>query len=165
MNAEIYKIISITGFILAAVMFIASVILFFKLNIQKVIGDLTGKTARKAIQNIREQNSQTGNKAYKPSPVNIKRGKLTDKISPSGRLIEKGNDMLKVSTGTEKIYTQELSGQDKMESLDEASADTEVLDITQQLGMISESSSGHESDMQAVLELDITFLHTDEVIL
>lgn len=66
--------------IIAAVFFIAAVALFFALDIPRVIGDLTGRTAKKEIANIRAQNLSGGPKAYRPSTVNRQRGKITEKI-------------------------------------------------------------------------------------
>ncbi len=87
MSIELLQTLSKVFFAISGVLLATSVALFFLLEIKKVVGDVTGSTARKAIENIRQQNEQTGNKAYKPSPVNKSRGKVTDKISKSGHLI------------------------------------------------------------------------------
>lgn len=92
------------AFIAAAVIFLVAVALFFLLDIPKVFGDVTGYTARKAIKNIREQNEITGDKAYKPSPVNAARGKVTDKISVYGTVDEKVDENIYgVAVGTSKL--------------------------------------------------------------
>ena len=83
MSYEIYyNVFFIGGLVLAGIMLVVSVLLFFLLNIPHVFGDLTGRNARKAIENIRNQNASSGDKLYKTSAVNRERGKLTDKISP-----------------------------------------------------------------------------------
>ena len=79
------------------------------MKIPKVLGDLTGRTARKAIENIRNQNENSGDKTHGPSDVNKERGKLTDKISPSGRLVKGRTDALGGMFKTAKIGTQRLS--------------------------------------------------------
>ena len=56
MTYDIYRLIFIVGAIACAVMFVVSVILFITLKIPNVIGDLTGRNAKKAIENIRKQN-------------------------------------------------------------------------------------------------------------
>lgn len=48
--AGVYGIISMIGFILAIVFFVAAVILFFIFRIDRVIGNLTGMNARKAMK-------------------------------------------------------------------------------------------------------------------
>lgn len=151
MTYEEYRYVFIGAAILCIVMLIVSVILFIVLRIPKVIGDLSGATARKAINYIREQNEKTGEKAYKSSAVNIERGRLTDKISQSGRLIKRGN-----SSGlgmlTEKISTQPLS--DETTVLDNGISDeTTVLSVRGREEMIFE------------IEFDITYIHTDEIII
>ena len=56
MTIEFLQYISIGSYIAAAVLLAAAVVLFFVLNIPAVIGDLTGRTARKAIEDIRNRN-------------------------------------------------------------------------------------------------------------
>ena len=51
MTYEIYHWIFIGGAILAGLMLALTVLLFFRYRIPRVIGDLTGSTARKAIAN------------------------------------------------------------------------------------------------------------------
>ena len=112
MSYEVFRYIFIIGLALCCVMFLASVVLFFVLNIPKIINDLSGRTAKKAIQGIREQNEKTGNKSYQVSQVNRERGKLTDKISPSGRIVGKNpSSQLGYSVETAKIagITEETS--------------------------------------------------------
>ena len=110
MTVELLKTLSLAAYIIAGVLFLIAVALFFLLDILKVYGDISGRTAKKAIEAIRLQNESTGNKAYKPSAVNAKRGKLTDKITPSGRL-KKFTDGLPISVGTEKFQTSKLMPQ------------------------------------------------------
>ena len=108
MTYEIYRYIFLGGAILTGIMFVVSVLVFFLLKIPTVIGDLTGANARKAIEHIRNQNEYTGDKTSRISQVNRERGKLTDKISPSGTLIKNPSHSLFGATGTEKISTQRL---------------------------------------------------------
>ena len=85
-----------------------AIALFFLLDITKLFGDVTGSNARKAIEIIRQQNEKSGDKAYKPSPVNMSRGKLTDKISPSGYFEYKATE-IGVNVGTQKLPTTDLT--------------------------------------------------------
>ena len=104
---ETYTIIFYIGVALCAVFLAITLILFFKYNIIGIIGDRSGSNARKGIENIRNQNRATGNKAHKPSHVNLERGKVTDKISKSGNLVPAG-ESVGVSVGTEKFHTGKL---------------------------------------------------------
>lgn len=105
-SVEMLQNLSTGAIVAAAVFFVAAVILFFLLDIPKVIGDITGATARREIENIRQQNEQSGDKAYKSSPVNRNRGKITDKISPSGQLIQRETNPYGVSVGTADLESR-----------------------------------------------------------
>ena len=56
MTYEMYRYVFLGGAIASGLMFAVSIVLFFTLKIPKVISDLTGRTARKAIEDIRLQN-------------------------------------------------------------------------------------------------------------
>ena len=127
MSVEQLQTLSLVSYIIAGVLVLAAIALFFLLDIKKVIGDVTGATARKAINTIREQNEASGDKAYKPSPVNAARGKLTDKISPSGRL-QPQTAGIGGSPGTEKFDTTKLMPPiEETTVLDNTVSDTTVL--------------------------------------
>ena len=152
MSYEIYRYIFIGAAILCGVMLAVSVFLFFFLKIPKVIGDLTGSTARKAIEEIRQQNESSGHKVYKTSLVNQERGKLTDKTSPSGNLYPAETDPLGGAMATEKIGTEQLNY---------------AGDCTELLSDIGSEETSVLSDMTIdtfVIEHEITFIHTNEMI-
>ena len=169
MTYEIYRYIFLGGAILAGIMFAVSVLVFFLLKIPNVIGDLTGANARKAIENIRNHNESTGDKTYQSSQVNRERGKLTDKISPSGRIIKDPSHSLHGAMGTEKISTQQLHPED-------VTNETTVLtgDLTggNETTVLSHEAPANETTVlnvqtfsnAFVIEYEITYIHTDEVI-
>ncbi len=64
-------------YVVAAVAAAVAVFLWFKLKIPSVIGDLSGRTARKSIAKTRAHNEKTGNKSFKSSATNVNRGMLT----------------------------------------------------------------------------------------
>ena len=151
-------------------------VVFILLKIPKVISDLTGATARKAIKNIREQNEASGDKAYKVSAFNEARGKLTDKISPSGNVVQQYQAQMR-GIDTTKINTQELQ-------VDEAANQTSVLDQYNETSLLSNEGVGETSilaaseqtygetsvlspvvaDVTFCIEFEITYIHTTEVI-
>ena len=53
--ATIYNIMLYGGLALAVIFAVTAIVLFFTLNIPKAIGDVTGSTARKKIEEIREK--------------------------------------------------------------------------------------------------------------
>lgn len=83
MSANAWFIIAIVGFSLSGIALAAAVILFFKLDIPSVIGDLTGRTVAREIKAMRETNASSGDKRFRPSAVNLERGTLTEKVADS----------------------------------------------------------------------------------
>lgn len=191
MTYDVYMMIFEVGRILAILMFVVSLILFFALKIPAVIGDLSGATARKAIENIRNQNEESGEKAYKSSAVNKERGKLTDKISPSGSLHSKPSDKLGFGMKTEKISTQRLDSEDAGETtvlsatdettvLSSNAGETEVLneapaynettllspDMMNVPGTVDFGDTSELPPLPGFFEIEqeITFIHTQEII-
>ena len=173
MTYDIYRYIFFGGAGLAGLSLIIAVILFFVLKIPSVIGDLTGSTARKAIENIRNQNESSGDKTYKSSAVNRERGKLTDKITPTGTLIKNPTDLMGGAMATTKIGTQQLAAEAQQayetSLLEEnGSNETTVLNtsgagettVLEQTAV--EQGAGNTNIF--VIEYEITFIHTDEVI-
>ncbi|MCC8072795.1 MAG: hypothetical protein LIO62_01535 [Clostridiales bacterium] len=86
MSAQTYLIISIVAFAVAGVLFLLAVFLFIKFNIPRIIGDLSGKTAKKSIAKIRSENEKKGKKSFRPHPIASDRGQITEKIRKSEKL-------------------------------------------------------------------------------
>ena len=173
MSYEMYRYIFLGALIACGIFFVVAVILFFTLNIPKVISDLTGRTARKAIENIRMQNEQSGDKTYQSSAVNLERGKLTDKISQSGRLVPR--DVTPFGTGviTEKISTMELEQTaGETDVLSQPTGETDVLTpiagetdvLAPVAGETDVLAPAEQSAQVFAVEYEITFIHTNEVI-
>ena len=169
MTYELYRYIFIGGAVLAGIMLVASVLIFFLLKIPHVLGDLTGRNARKAIENIRNQNESSGDKVYKTSPVNRERGKITDKISPSGSLMRNPSGILGGAMATEKISTQELPPEET--TVLDATNETTVLDTANETTVLN-SEAGETTVLDAQpdaapvfqIEYEITYIHSEEVI-
>lgn len=174
MTYEMYRYLSLGAAIACAIMVVVSVVLFFTLQIPKVIGDLTGRTARKAIEDIRKQNEQSGDKVYRSSSVNLRRGKLTDKISPSGRIESRHTTPFGTGVITEKISTQQLP-------VVEDTSDTTILNEGNETTVLAQAPDAapipsictettvlqkweEENNHSFVIEYEITFIHTNEVI-
>ena len=190
MTYEVLRYIFIGAASLSGVMLIVSVLLFIFLRIPRVIGDLTGATARKAIENIRNQNESSGDKIYKSSAVNRERGKLTDKISASGNIARHETNPLGGAMATTKIATQNLSddilpnettvlGTESGNETTVLSNETTVLDSGTTVLSVSSNETtvlNLQDDQTATvndsqkkskifeIEYEITFIHTDEVI-
>ena len=190
MTYEVYRIIFIVALILSLLMLLLAVILFVVLKIPTVIGDLTGANARKAIENIRNQSKQSGDKE-----MGVDQSGHTDKITQSGRLIghQKGRGADE-SIKTSKLSTQELAGNETT-VLSAGGNETTVLGgntpgagETMVLGgstsgmgetmVLDQSGMGMAEPYQATqdmyagqyaagvfeIEFEITYIHTNEMI-
>ena len=159
MTVELLQKLSLAAYIVAGVFLLLAIALFFLLDVPKLYGDISGRTAKKAIKAIRQQNESTGNKAYKPSAVNAERGRLTDKITESGKLRSQTSG-LPVSIGTEKFATSMLYPQSNETTvLEQPSGETTVLvnNEVSPRGNIVES-------MEFTVDVEMSFTGSSEMI-
>ena len=166
MTYEVYRYIFIGGAALAGIMLLVSLLLFFLLHIPAVIGDLTGATARKAIEDIRSQNTKSGDKTYKSSQVNRERGRVTDKMTPSGRLLRHPSGEYGGAMATEKISTSRLNTEAEESFattlLEQPAVSNETTVLTPDAG--GETTVLAENQITFQIVYEITFVHTNEVI-
>lgn len=168
MSYEVYRYIFIGAAILCGIMLVLSVILFILLKVPKIIGDLSGRTAKKAIKSIREQNEASGDKYHKASSFNESRGRLTDSLSKSGQLHNK-NSSVQFGIDTSKIATQGLGyAEQSSETTVLNAAETSVLD-SGETSVLSDVGYGETSVLAPIdtafsVEFEITYIHTNEVI-
>ena len=78
--AKLLYSISYGAFALSAVCLVLAVVFFLKFRILSVIDDLSGRTARKGIEQLRRENEKAGKRPHRPGIVNEKRGRLTEPI-------------------------------------------------------------------------------------
>lgn len=121
MSVELLRTLSFTSLGIGLVLLVIAIALFRYLDIPKIYGDLSGRTARKAIEEIRQNNASTGTKGYHPSVVNNERGKVTEKIGVLNRNNKPDNNSY--SVGTEKLNTEAA----ETTVLTEEAAETTVL--------------------------------------
>lgn len=181
MTYETYRYIFIVAAVLCGTMFVVSILLFIFLHVPRLVGDLSGTTARKAIEGIREQNEKSGDKAYKASAVNRQRSRLTDKISSSGRVQHHTARTLDTGVVTEKISTQKLTAGDEttiLENNNETTvlnqmgaavfqADTNgttVLSEGMETGNVSVTGEACLPENVFRIEHEITFIHSAELV-
>ena len=157
MSVELLNTLSLAAYITAGVLFLVAIALFFLLNVPKLIGDISGSTAKKAIEAIRQQNENTGDKAYKPSPVNAARGKLTDKISPSGKL-ERRTSGMGIGAQTEKFDTTELLEAAQATTLLSTGNETTVLNQSESgaTTLLPDQEAGHAKDQKPTVPAGVT---------
>ncbi len=157
--AGILEIVSNVSYILAVVFLIISVFLWFRFKIREVIGDLSGRTAKKSITKMRETNERNGARFYKTKPDfskdNFYRTKAEEKPRETsldtGLLSENRETHVSAPTGLLSAETMEIAGTEETSELGNAheeNADRQR-DIIQETGF------------ELIEELIIT--HTDEV--
>lgn len=101
MSAEILQYVSIGLFIAAAIFLLVSVALFFGLNIPAVIGELSGRRAKREIEDIRNKNEKTSS-----TPNNKNGGHITRKIAADGQTDNEA--YVPANFATQKIATNRL---------------------------------------------------------
>lgn len=133
---NVYEVCFYGGLILSIVFLIVAVVLFFVLKIPKVIGDLTGMTAKKTIRQMGNGAAATGNLSKKEQEkyYNMGTGKITvkDTYSTPDKRRETQNDSTELLNRDEIPSTQEFDKTDILRpGINDyefgANADTEIL--------------------------------------
>ncbi len=157
MSYDFYQIVFIVALVLSVIMLAVTVWLFFALKIRTAIGDLTGSSKRKAIENLQNKSnaSQTDKRInHKVNSVDNAAGDLAQ----------------------ESVKTSKISPQDRYDTLE--APETSLLEIspvfeTSVLNSPAEyfektaecnSVTGFDSDSGFSIESEITFVHSNEVI-
>jgi len=164
-TADILSLVSTIAFIAAGIFAALAILLWFLFKIPAVIGDLSGRTARKSIEKMRKANERTGNKSYRPSTTNAERGQLTDTMSQGLKKKSKTGDFSRPETG--------LLAENKAEHVEVQQTDlltdtggTELLEdenATMPLN-IPVLAPRRPGGMPIQMLTDIMLIHTDEVI-
>lgn len=100
MGTSAFLIVGYIAGALAGVLLIASVLLFFRLSIHEVIGDLSGHNAKKGIDEINKNAA---------SDDGVRRRRKIAERNPSG---SHGSVQQAVIPGTERYVTDSLEGND-----------------------------------------------------
>lgn len=169
--AETLSTLSIISFAVAGVALAVAIFLWVFLKIPQVIGNLSGRTARKSIARVRASNEKSGNKSYRSSTTNVARGKLTSTMPPS----DNGEPAEKMSDGEAGMPETGLLADNKANPDDSAS--TELLldneatgllldeDATAPLdGTITKSDKRRSGGKKLKILDEVVLTHTDEVI-
>ena len=147
--ADLIEKLSIIAFVAAGCCLLLTILIWFRFRILSVINDLSGKTAKRAIAQIRENNLRTGNKAYHPGIVNLNRGPLT-------------TPMPEVSaTPTEKLPDDQV-GKPVPETILYQEAERGTTVLNQDVNNIADTSERPKVEL-TILE-QVVMIHTNEVI-
>lgn len=186
-TAEILSLISVVSYILAGASLAVAVFLWFYFRIPSVIGDLSGRTARKSIARIRASNEHAGGQGYRPSATNASRGKLTNTMPQSkeptevqvrhsapssqqsetellpgaGRPAETGDHP---ETGLLAANRADETGNEQTELLENVEATALLVDEVVTESPIAEAPPARVGGRQLVMLEEVMLIHTDEVI-
>jgi hypothetical protein len=140
MDAITWQIISIVGYTLAGALLITAIVLFFKMKIPAIIGELTGRTAARQIQEIREHRE---NKRQKPMVFDIEPG-LTA-VTPVREKLDA------VSKETEVLVPEtEVLFEEPMEKEDRLAAASVAQSKSRQVRSASMNVQSKDRDVQPV---------------
>lgn len=139
MTYETYRSIFMGGAICSLVFLLLSVALFFLLQIPRVIGNLSGSAARKAIAGIRQQNEQTKDPVARTANLQRQR--------PAGR-----GATMEMGMKTEKI--------DTAVNLSTSPNETTVLYMPANETTVLSPQDAWQGTIQIIDE--ITLIHTNE---
>jgi len=148
--AGVYGIISMIGFILAIVFFVAAVILFFIFRIDRVIGNLTGMNARKAMKERQKkalENDNHNSNSFSYADFDVTTDELaTDELTTDKLATDK------LATG--KLSTDELSSETSILSSDAIISNDNVTEILQE----------NNRNVTRIFDIvdEITLISTDE---
>ena len=177
-SAEILSLISTISFVIATISLVLAVFFWFYFKIPAVIGDLSGRTAKKSIARIRISNERAGGQGYRPSATNVDRGMLTDTMQHSKK--KKAEEKPKtVTEGTQKTVVRKISAEKaqtpETELLEENKAkmqpdhETELLATTEATEMLVDGNEtvplSEETTLLAQQTGSKKFTMLDEVVL
>lgn len=159
---SMYHTIFMICIVLFVLFLLVDIFLFIKLDIRKVIGFLTGKTARKTTEEMkaggfgesaRLSGKVSGTKKKKKAKDSKNKRKGMDIMTPSGQIKLPGSDEVMQSTGSD--ITDVLHGSEPTDPIaEETSSATDILEERQK--------PSHKGYFKIVKEIMLT--HTDEVI-
>ncbi len=159
--------LSIISFVMAGVFLVLSILIWIIFRIPTVIGDLSGRTARKSIAKMRAANEKSGSKGYRESRTNAERGKLTDNMKNSRKLVQEHN-MSDERPDTGLLNENRAYGQLSEETGMMESETTGLLvdeNTTAPLGVPNTHKAiGRAGGIKLRMLDDIVMIHTDEII-
>ena len=163
--AQTLQTLSVISFAVAGVCLVLAIFFWFFFKIPNVIGDLSGRTARKSIAKMRVANEKTGVKSYKESKTNAERGKLTATMSNS----RKNDSSDKPETGILLENKAESFETEKTDVLDEETAflDSEAttLLIDENIERVERDINAYKGDKKLEIIEEVVYVHTGETIL
>lgn len=165
--AQTLQTLSTVSFVIAGVCLVLAIFLAVFFKIPDVIGDLSGRNARKSIAKMRAANENTGTKSYRTGKINSERGKVTKTIPNPNKFKNNApqNNFAEVETG--------VLGNNKVESFESEEtgyikAETTGLlvdtDATATLNNTIQKPMSRTGGKSLNILEEVLLIHTDEVI-
>lgn len=150
--ADMLTAISIGSFVAAGVFLVIAIVLFIVFRIPSVLGDLSGRNAKKSIEKMRKNNERTGNKPYSPSVTNVKRGKRPEVSGLNG---ETGLLVENYQAGYGESETGILGNTTEI-----------LLDVNETVALSENVSDANGKAEESIFEYieNVVCIHTEEVI-
>lgn len=164
--AETLQFLSIISFIVSGICLMLAVFLGIFFKIPDVVGDLSGRTARKSIAKMRTTNEKTGVKFYRTSKVNIERGKITEKMVTEIPERKEMNSK-KTRPETSLLNTNKADKVESEETYILKSEETGVLmDGEVVTGLLNKACRQNYRTINKKIKIieDVMIIHTDEVL-
>lgn len=169
---EIYRTLFVVAAILCVVFLLLSILLFFVLDIRNAVGHITGSHAKKQIQKIKAE-SEMGNTERTGSSSgqvqNLAEGRITDKISTerlSGGPQEETTVLSESQGMNETTVLSEAQGMNETTVLNTAPIMNESPAMNETTVLSGNVFSGNTTGGNVFqIECDITFIHTNEIVI
>lgn len=161
--SETLQLLSIISFAIAVACLVLAIFLWFFFKIPNIIGDLSGRTARKSIAKMRAANEKTGSKSYRESKANAERGKLTETIPVMQTDTTSTLDNNRLETG---LLNENRTERIESKATDMLKSETTGLLVNDKaMPNVSVQNSIAKADKKELIILEeVILIHTDEVI-
>lgn len=157
--ADILHTVSVISFVAAGVFFVVVIALWFIFKIPSVMGDLSGRTARKSIERMRQKNEKTG--SYKASEKKIERVKLPRMMEGRGKSSGHNDETGLLNENLATNYEEQATGlliDDSTGSLEDSRETTPLEESIEKIVRPAPSVS-------IKMLGEIMYVHTEEIII
>ncbi len=158
---QTYRLVSLISIIICIIFLIISFILFVRFNIPKIIGNITGFTAKRAVKRMREENKNREVNVNKAVQFNEQKAKTTQKFKPINHV-----NMTPATNNGKQIVTARLDSTSYNAANEHVMKPTYVTTILGNPNQTHQTTVLNENDGNGnfIIEQDITLIFTDEII-
>ncbi|MGM9972545.1 MAG: hypothetical protein ACI33K_00685 [Clostridiaceae bacterium] len=160
-----YERIATISFALSLLFFVISLIFFLRFDIWRIIGDLSGRTAKKSIERIKASGEAASGKKKEGLPLFFSKGRISEALGNLGANKKAQKSSKELEVNKKAVYT---GGTNITEDLpDEYS--TEILqESPKEKSMATELLTPEKETARVPVEIklieEVTIIHTKDVI-